>query len=260
MKAKYLFIFLLITKLNSFAQNLDELQSINVKAKFQFVTPETLDRIMAGMRLYESNPVTGQDSLMLDTYNSVINGYMVNNHFKQAYETFNRYLTYKEKMLSDQKSKALADANQSVDGRQSKDDKEQVALQDKMTRLIAENVRLDSKRISFKRNFSFALIVLSALFAIMLVSGGIKLLNLRSELTRSHERMKEIHRNALSGRLSGGITGNFSTAVSTIESDSKELQQILKQQDQNFPASKQAGSILSGIEKTLKDIRKKFQN
>jgi hypothetical protein len=252
---RFLIVLFFISGIHLQAQNLGELQSMNAKAKFQFVQPEVLDRLMAGMRLYESHPVAGQDSLMLDTYNAVISGYMANNHFKQAYESFNRYLHYKESMLSKQKAEAISKTINSVSARQSTDDKQQSELQNQLSSLMKENVDLDSKRVSFKRNFSFALIVLSAIFAIMLVSGGIKLMNLRTEVTRSHDRMKEIHRSAVTGKLSNGIQESFNSSVASIEMQAKELKEILKSQEQFAPA-KQASGMLTAIVKSLSEFKK----
>jgi hypothetical protein len=249
----------LLTVMGSYAQNPDELKSLNAKAKFQFVTPENLDRIMAGMRMYETQPVAGQDSLMIDTYNAAINGYMVNNHFKQAYETFNRYLLYKENMLTKRKQQAIAKANESVSARQSTDDKTQVDLQNNLSKLMSENITLDTRRISFKRNFSFALILLSAIFAIMLVSGGIKLLNLRTELATAQNRMKSIHRSSVSGNLSPGLLTALTENPSNASEQSRELFDKIKKHEGSFVPAKKALPVISAIEKSLKDILKKLK-
>jgi len=239
--------------------SLEELQSLNTMAKFQYVKPETLDKIMAGLRLYESNPVQGQDSLILDTYNAGINGYMVNNHFKQAYETFNRYLEYKEKMLSKQKADAISKAFESVKQRQSSDDQSQGQLQSDLTTLNSDNDRLETKRQSFKRNFSFALILLSAVFAVVLVMGGIKLMNLRSELMTAQKRMKDIHKTAVVGTLSKGIAKSLSDNLEDILKKENVLMQQLKKQE-SFPATKKSLSILKEIDQHIKNAVAKLKN
>ena len=69
------------------SQTAEELQQINAGAKVIYVKAESLDQLMIRLRPFENNLPAGQESLMMDTYRTIANGYAVNNHFKQAYRS-----------------------------------------------------------------------------------------------------------------------------------------------------------------------------
>ncbi len=103
MKSKLFLIIFLLSGLDNQAQSIQELETIHTKAKMQYVKPEVLDGLVSALKRYENDFVPGQDTLIMESYRIIVSAYMENNHFKQAYETFNRYLEYKEKVLSQDK-------------------------------------------------------------------------------------------------------------------------------------------------------------
>ena len=126
MKKLVLTFFIIATPLIAvFAQSQEELQTMNNKSKFQFVRPETLDQLMIALRKFETEIERSQDTLLLDTYKNISSAYMANNHFKQAYEVYNKYLNRKEAMLSAYKSDVISKAIQSVSDRLQKNEKEE---------------------------------------------------------------------------------------------------------------------------------------
>jgi hypothetical protein len=257
---KYLLITLLVVLSfpDLYSQSLDRLQALNAKSKVQYVTPEALDQLLIELRQYEKDPINGQDTILLDTYRSVISAYMANNHFKQAYDVYSRYLDYKENMLSEDKKTSINNAIASVSIRQQKDEKEKADLETKLNQLKEENDGFTSKRIGFKRYFSFGLIVLSSIFAIMLVSAGIRMISLRSKLRQSRDKMKNIHRIALAGELENGLTLSMRNSLKSIYDQTKEVQQLLKKQELNSNPVKQANQVIAGIDKIYKEVLDKF--
>ena len=251
-------ILIIVIFVSTFApvypQNPDELQSINNNSKVQFVKPEMLDQLMIALRKYETEPVRRQDTLLLDTYRNISSAYMANNHFKQAYEVYIKYINIKEDMLSADKTVSINEAINSVSSLQQKDEKNEIELQTKLNQLKEENELLAMKQLSFKRNFSLALIILTSIFAIMLVSSGIRMISLRSKLQQNRDRMKNIHRLAVTGNFSSGLRTSMKTVLKTSEGQTSELHQIFKKQEQSFSPVKQANQIISGIEKTFKEI------
>ena len=255
---KIIFIVAIITcsYSGSKAQTMEELQSINVKSKIQFVKPETLDQLMIALRSFEAAPVRNQDTLLLETYNIISSAYMINNHFKQAYEVFNKYVKRKEAMLSADKTVLINKAVNYYTAKQLSDEKEEMELRTTLNQLKDDNESLISKRLSFKRNFSLALIILTSVFAIMLVSAGIKSMSIRSKLEQSRNKMKNIHRQAVIGNFSISLIPNLNAVLKSSSIQTKELHQLIKKQDQSFSSAKEAGSILTQVEKYFEEISK----
>lgn len=258
MKSKLFLIIFLLSGLDNQAQSIQELETIHTKAKMQYVKPEVLDGLVSALKRYENDYAPGQDTLIMESYRIIVSAYMDNNHFKQSYETFNRYLEYKEKVLSQDKVVTINDAISSAGIRQEKDDLEEKDLSSQLTTLIDQNNELDSKHKNFKRNFSFILVSLSAVFAILLVSGGISLLRQRSELQKNKQRMKVIHRRAVTGNLEEGLNLSMIGGLKDAELHSKQLLEMLKMHEEVFPPAKQASDLLASIDKKIKDLIKKI--
>lgn len=254
---KLLFVIILVFPfVFVYSQSMDELQVINNKSKNQFVKPEVLDQLLIALRTYEENSVRAQDTLLLDTYINISNAYVANNHFKQAYQVFYKYLYRKEVMLSEYKTSFIADAINSVSSRQQKDEAEEMELQKKLNQLKADNDLLAAKRLAFKSNFSLALIILSSIFAIMLVIAGIRKMGLRSKLQQNRDRMKTIHRSAVLGKYSDGLRIEMNNVLETSKIQVIELRELFKKQEQNFSPVKQANQIISRIDKIFEEFPK----
>lgn len=238
----------------AYSQSLDELQTINTKSKNQFVKPEVLDQLLIALRMYEKNPVRTQDTLLLDTYLHISNAYIANNHFKQAYQVYYKYLFRKVAMLSAYKTAFITDAINSVSTRQQKDVTEAMELQKKLNQLKEDNNLLSAKRLAFKGNFSLALIILSAIFAIMLVIAGIRKMGLRSKLQQNRDRMKAIHRSAVLGKLGDGLRIEIKNVLEKSRLQTIELREVFKKQEQNFTPVKQANQIVSKIDKIFEEL------
>ena len=254
-KAFVITFLLLLFRFNGFTQSIEDLQRINSKSKTLFVKPEILDQLLIDLRTFENSPQRELDTLLLETYHSIASVYMANNHFKKAYEVFTKYLNRKEAMLLADKKASVDRIINSVSGRQQVDINIESDLQKKVAQLKIDNELLESRRKSFKRNFSFALIFLTGIFAIMLVSGGVRLMTLGSTLQQNREKMKNIHRKAVVGGFTEGLESSIKTNLSKIEEETKELQQSLKKQEQSFSPAKQANQLLAGIEKVIKELK-----
>ena len=257
---KYIFIFffIIISGDNLISQDLEGLKSINAKSKVQFVTPEALDQLSIAIRKYENEDFPGLDSILLDTYLSISSGYMINNHFRQAYDVYNRYLIRKENMLTSERAVETGNAINAFAEKSQKDEKEESELLSQVVQLRMDNENLESKRLSFKSNFSFAIIILSSIFALMIVSAGIRMLGIRSKLRQSHDRMKNIHRVALIGNFENGLRSSLKSNIEYFDNQTKEIQQELKKLEQNNSVVKQSNQVISGIEKIIREIKAKF--
>ncbi|HRU60349.1 MAG TPA: hypothetical protein P5565_02680 [Bacteroidia bacterium] len=80
--------------------------------------------------------------------------------------------------------------------------------------------------------FSIALVALTALIALMLVRSGIRLNGYKQDLKASQQHLRELHRNALLGKLSRGIFSTRLERRSEIMSKTDELLKLL----QSLPA------------------------
>lgn len=224
-----IFTYLLfILTFSAGAQSIEELKSTLTSTKNPYIKPETLDGIMISLRKYEDNPLPDQDSLMLEIYRTVSSSYVANNHFKQGYQVFNRYLLYKENMLAKDKSKAI-NAAMNVVGEQARNDEaEQLNLQYQLSELKAENSSLGKKVVAFKSNFSLILILLSVVFAVILAGYGIRSFSLRSRLHQNRNTMRNIHHLALAGRFEEGVRNALQNSIENLEIEIGELKRSYK--------------------------------
>ena len=257
-KITFSLLILCASSLCTFAQSADttDLNRINSIAKNPATPPEQLDNLVYKLRPFAENPDPQQAKLVLDTYRAISNQYGANNHFKQAYLVFQTYLAVKEKQALAEKNAMLEERHRTIAERRKKDEDAILSVQNKVEQLRSENGTLESHRIAFKRFFSFAVIGLSALFAAMLVSSGLKINSLRTNLQQSRKKILDLNRKATLGRMADGIAKSFRmsleelkkmldetrTSVQSSGAAKKELalkhadqsQKILSELDQNF--------------------------
>ena len=248
-----LLLILLLSVSGAAAQEMDDLQTIYAKANEMYVTPESLDRLVHKLSQYEISNDQRQDSLLLDTYRSIAAGYLANNHFKRGYEVYMEYLSKKEKYLSLEKSIAIAKELSDAKDRQKNSDLTQSNLQDEVNTLENNYTALDSKRLLFKRGFSFIIIFLTALFAIMLVSAGIRMLTLRSQLKQSKDKIRKIHSLAVVGALEKGILPAFETNLPEISNLVLPLEKRLQTHEKDFKPAQEA---LNSLKVVAEGVRK----
>jgi len=246
MNLRILLILLLGTSL-AVAQENEDLQTIYAKANEMYVTPEALDRLIHKLSQYDITNDQKQDSLLLETYQSIASGYLANNHFKRAYEVYREFLTKKEKYLSLEKSMAIASALSAAKERQKNSDITQKNLQDEVNMLGDNYTALDSKRLLFKRGFSFILIFLTAIFAIMLVSAGIRMLSLRSQLKQSQDKIRKIHSMAVVGALEKGISASFESNIPEISNSAIALEKRFQTHEKDFKPAQEAINSLKEV-------------
>lgn len=247
------FLFLL-TCFSAMSQSNDELQRISLKAKTLFVRPEVLDMLLIDLRKFETQPQREQDSLILDIYRTISSTYMANNHFKKAYVVYYKYLERKKAMLAAQKTKAIGNSTGSVTGRSQVDEQKEKELKNSLITLQVENQKLESNRLSFKSNFSLLLIVLTGIFAIMLVSAGVKIMNLNTSIQQSREKIKEMHRKAVIGKYSEGLRESFKTNIVSLAEQSGELNRMIKSHAQH-EAVKNIGKRVELLDEAIRNLK-----
>ena len=136
MKKIIILLFTLIgSQLISQSQNISDLQQINAKSKTIYIKPEALDNLVISLRPFTLKHGDGIDSLVLDAYKNISKGYADNNHFKQGYEIYDRYINYKIEMLNQQKLSTISNAALSINNRKKKDDSAQIVQQNNILEL-----------------------------------------------------------------------------------------------------------------------------
>jgi hypothetical protein len=204
-------------------QSIEELKSILSKAQSQYTKPEEMDVLMIKVRQYQKNPLPDQDSIMLDIYQSITSAYVTASHYKQAYQVFNSYLAYKENMLAMDKSTAINKATNYIGERSRNDQDELVSLKNQLVGLNSDNDSLSKRTVLFKGYFSLILLVLSIVFAVILVGYGIKVFNLKSRLYHNRSTIKNIHRLALTGRYEEGVRNALQASIKSVQAELAEL-------------------------------------
>ncbi len=234
-KITILFVLTVFCTLNLSAQDTPDLSQINASAKNQYAKADDFDRLQQQLRYFDEHPVTGKDQqqLLLESYRSIANGYSTNNHFKQGYVVYQKYLSIKENFLSIEKAGILANANRTIEEKQKKDADELISMQNQAQQLQLDNEYLQAKRKSFKHYFSIGIIALTVIFAFLLLQGGLKLNKIRNDLKAGRERLILVHRIATLGKLTTGILFTINQFFSTFKTlgaeSSKQIDQLNQQ-------------------------------
>lgn len=252
---KKLFLLLLLSAVYSinYGQDLSELQTINSKSKTIYIKAEALDQLMISMRPFENKHGAGIDSLLMDTYLTISKGYADNNHFKQGYEVYNKYLNYKIESLELYKSMTVTAAATSINDRRQKDNSAQLELQNTINQLTIDIDNLGSDRSAFKKYFSFGIIILSLIFASLLVNYGIKFNNLKNTIKENKDAMHVNHRLSTLGHFSKGYQVETGKSIVNIENTIAQIKSELKNStDANF---KKADQLCSNILKSTAELK-----
>ena len=253
MKQKVLLIFFVFLSCLVKGQQ-GELEALLARSKAMYVTPDVLDRVMISLRPFEENPPEGTEVLIMQIFTTVSSGYMANNHFKQAYLVYRRYLDFKEKYYLRDKQKSIALALQSVNERSAKDKAEQMDFQNQVQQLQIDNDVLSSKSSSFKTYSIAGVILLTALFAGMLVNLGVRLNNFRSSLKGNRERIRQYQRIAQIGRYAEGLRSGFFSTISASETQLNEISAAAAKAGEQHPAKKVLAQV-NRLKEIIRDIR-----
>ncbi|MFZ7114011.1 MAG: hypothetical protein ACO1G9_01435 [Bacteroidota bacterium] len=253
MKKITLFILFSIICTVSYGQDIATLQSLNARAKTIYIKAEALDQIMISLRPYEDLHGDGIDTLLMETYKIISQGYSDNNHFKQGYQVYDKYLNYRIESLQRYKTKTISNAAASIDSRKQKDDAAQVDLQNTISQLQIDIDQLGSKRSGFKKYFSFGVIVLSLIFAGLLVNYGVKFNNLKNQIKDNKDSMMSGHRLSTLGHFASGYQSETGKSFVSIENTIAQVKSELKSTtDQNL---KKADQLCSVILKSTAEVK-----
>lgn len=249
----YIFPFFLMLSTSLIAQPGAELNEIHEAAKTLYVKPETLDRLMIRMRSIEANIPEDQKDLLLETYRIISDQYVANNHYSQAYQVQLKYTDLKEHYTANKFTNAVDTTRRSIQLRRTNDGTELMNLQNQVQQLQIDNDLLISKRLGFRKYFSLIIIILSSLFAIMLVRSAVRLYSIRNQLKENRESMKSVHRIAMIGSLGAGLAGKIRQDTINTEESSRELLKLL---ENNQGVNKEALNQVKNINLECKEIIK----
>ncbi len=246
-------LLLLLQCTSAGAQKAGELNEIYEAAKTLYVKPETLDRLLIRMRSIEADLPEDQEALLLETYRIISDQYVSNNHYSQAFQVQLKYTELKENYTARKFTKAIDTTRKNIQLRRTTDGTELMNLQNQVQQLQIDNDLLISKRLSFRKYFSLIIIILSSLFAIMLVRSAVKLYGIRNQLKENRDRMKSVHRLAVIGSLSNGLAGRIRLDTISTEESSRELLKLL---ENNQALNKEATDQVKNINLQCKEIIK----
>lgn len=252
--AKLIFlVFLLYFISDSVVFAAGDLKNINAKARDRYISPDALDRLVIQLHQFEEVPGKNEpnDSLLLDTYRTISNSYSLNNHYKQAYEVLNKYIRIKETLLLKSNAVAIKGTQDLFKFKEQKDLDKEILLQDSLVQITKEKITLSISINSFKRNFSFLLIILSSIFAVLLVAAGIRLLSLRSKTIHSKDRIKKIHRRANIGSLREGLSGQLQNSFHSLKNQTLEFCTYFRSIENKLGENKIIKQAVTKIEESI---------
>lgn len=253
MKKISLYILFVFFCSSVFGQDVATLQSLNARAKTIYIKAEALDQIMIALRPFEGKHGAGIDTLLMETYKIISQGYADNNHFKQGYQVYDKYINYRIESLQLYKTATINAAAASIDSRKQKDDAAQVDLQNTISQLQIDIDQLGSKRSGFKKYFSFGVILLSLVFAGLLVNYGVKFSNLKNQIKENKDSMLASHRLATVGSFASGYQSETGKSFVNIENTIAQIKSEIKgSTDANL---KQADQLCSGILKATAEVK-----
>ncbi len=235
------------------AQDNYSLVEINAAAKTQFIKPDALDRLMIRLRMIENNIPADQDALLAETYKTIADQYIANNHYSQAYQVYEKCMNFKQGAVARKFISLIDSTKKNIEVRRTNDGTELMNLQNQVQELQIDNDLLVSKRINFKKYFSFVIIALSTLFALILVRSALKLINIRSRLKENKEMMKAQHRIATLGYFVKGLVNQTRHKAGQLEDMAASIQAGL----QNLSSSNLKNtSFANDVKIPCKEIKK----
>lgn len=254
MKKIIILLFTLIgSQLISQSQNISDLQQINAKSKTIYIKPEALDNLVISLRPFTLKHGDGIDSLVLDAYKNISKGYADNNHFKQGYEIYDRYINYKIEMLNQQKLSTISNAALSINNRKKKDDSAQIVQQNNILELQNNIDNLSSNIISFKKIFTIAIVALALFIAALLVSTNLKLNSLKKQIQDNKNQIKINHRISTLGKFAKGFLKSNQEKIIEVENSILEIKSALKNSSSDH--FKEADNLASSILKCTSELK-----
>lgn len=239
--------------LHSYGQNSYDLNEIHSTAKALYVKPETLDRLMIQLRVLEKELPAEQEELFMETYRIISSQYVANNHYSQAYQVYLKYITFKEGYTARKFMLAVDTTKSSIQERRLNDGTEVMNLQNQVQQLEIDNDLLISKRLNFKKYFSFIIIALSTIFALILVKSAMKLFSISTQLKENRQMLKSIHRASTLGMFAKGVVHQLRQKTGELE----DLAQTISSGLQSAaPQEKNAISFPAEIRTQCKEIIK----
>ncbi len=246
-------LFIVLTALQSKAQNTEQLEQLVNQSKTIYLKPDALDNLMISLRPFKQIHGNGVDSLLMQAYINISKGYADNNHFKQGFDVYDMYLNYKIEMLKLKKDATIAEAATTINSKRDADKTEQMKLQNNVQQLQIDIDELSTKITSFKKYFSLLIIGLALIFAAIFVSSGVKFNNLKKKISENKLLIKKGHRFALVGVLQEGLSSASTKLITEIESTIVQLRNKLK--TSKGIDSKHADQITSAILKTTSELK-----
>ena len=231
-----------------------DLVQMNSAAKNPYAKVEEFDKLQQNLKYFDTHmpSVKDQQQALLEVYRLLANDYSANNHFKQGYSVYQKYLEIKESFLLAEKSEAISKTVGEMETKQGKDEQELTGKQNEIQQLELDNKYLDGKRKSFKQYFSFGVIALTVLFSFLLLQAGLRLTKIRHDLKSGRERLKNVHRTAALGRLKNGILLTVKNILFAINKTSVDnLSNIEQLQQQTAKKTEE----ISDLRKQLNELK-----
>jgi len=253
----YTLLFALVSVSMARAQANPELADIQQSAKVLYVKPDALDRLMIRLRAIENNIRPEDGDQLEETYRTIAEQYIANNHYSQAYQVYLKLVQFKDEFAAKNYEMALDSTVKNIEQRRINDGTELMNLQNQVQQLQIDNDLLVSKRINFKKYFSFIIIALSTIFALMLVRTALKLIKIRSQLKENRAKMKANHRLTTLGSFVKGIVNQSRQKVGEIEDDAGEIAESIKTV---FSDDKSSPSLINDIRSNCKSIIKELNS
>src|SRR6185436_6679183 len=165
---------------------------------------------------------------------------------------YQKYLTVKEKFLSDDKGEAISAINSNLAVKQHKDENELLDIGSQVTQLRTDNEDLVAKKKSFRHYFSMGIIALTAIFAFLLPQAGLKLNKIRLDLKTGREKLKSMHKVAALGKLRDGMTRSMNQLMAGLKNNIELCLEIIRQ----APEKK---SEMARLKKQLEELNEQLK-
>lgn len=225
------------------------MQEIQDKTSNANTKPEDLDRLMNRLRDTPTAPGTDYRN-HINAYRLISDAYAKRNHFRQAYTTYLQYLELKEQLFQERMTSAIIAAQQSSSARQSKLIEEENATREEAADLLTSAERFNTSTFVYKKFFSLGIIVLTIIFAILLVRSGVRLLNMKKENESVRKDILQLHRIALAGKL---IPGNSDGQLASIKSIKQSVMESANEIS-SLNSDVQLQTLTKSMEKTAQKL------
>lgn len=202
-KFKLSFVVLLLLTAHLSGQPVNDLQKINIALQDKYIQTQTINSFIPQLQAIENKVIINKDSqqIAINIFLNASLAYARVLHFKQGLYTFQGYLSLKNKFGALNKQHAIDSLIALNKLNQSRQDKNILEKKSALSQLELDIESWSKMNSKFSRNYSLAIIILTAVLALVFIRINMLSAKAKKSLTQNREQLLALQRMAMLGNF-----------------------------------------------------------